>query len=62
MKTELNPTALALEYIRREAAQLTPAQFLTRVRQLQLEFADLMEPTSLELREEISFAHRLGIH
>lgn len=62
MNNKLTATALALEYIRREEESLTPAQFLTRIRQLVLEFADLMELTSSELVEEISFATRLGIH
>ncbi len=62
MNTELTATTLALEYIRREKETLTPAQFLTRVRQLRLEFQDLMGLTSSELVEEISFATRLGIH
>ncbi len=62
MDTELTATQLAFEYIRREKETLTPAQFLTRVRKLTLEFEDLMELTSSELVEEISFASRLGIH
>lgn len=62
MDTELTATQLAFEYIRREKEILTPAQFLTRVRKLTLEFEDLMELTSSELVEEISFASRLGIH
>ena len=62
MDNALTPATLAFEYLRREADSLTPAQYLTRVRQLQLEFADLMELTSIELHEEISFASRLGIH
>lgn len=62
MDCELTATQLAFEYLRREKDALTPAQFLTRVRQLRLEFEDLMELTSAELVEEISFATRLGIH
>ncbi|NDJ58114.1 hypothetical protein GWD52_14125 [Enterobacteriaceae bacterium 4M9] len=62
MNTELTATTLAFEYLRREKEALTPAQFLTRVRQLRLEFQDLMGLTSSELVEEISFATRLGIH
>jgi hypothetical protein len=62
MDNALTPATLAFEYLRREAEILTPAQYLTRVRKLQLEFADLMELTSTELLEEISFATRLGIH
>jgi hypothetical protein len=63
MNTTITPTTLAFEYLRREEEEnLTPAQFLIRFNQLKLEFADLMELTSLELREEISHAYRLGIH
>lgn len=62
MDCDLTPTELAFEYLRREKDTLTPAQFLTRFRQLRLEFEDLMELTSAELVEEISFASRLGIH
>ncbi|MBK4713742.1 MULTISPECIES: YdiH family protein [Tenebrionibacter/Tenebrionicola group] len=62
MDTDLTATRLAFEFLRREKESLTPAQFLTRVRQLRLEFEDLMELTSSELIEEISFAYRLGIH
>ncbi len=62
MNTDITPTALAFEYLRREEESLTPAQYLIRFNQLKLEFADLMELTSLELREEISHAYCLGIH
>ncbi len=62
MENELSPTMLAFEYLRREKENLTPAQFLKRVKQLQLEFADLMELSYIELQEEIVFATRLGIH
>ncbi|EPF17044.1 MULTISPECIES: YdiH family protein [Cedecea] len=62
MDTEITPTTLAFEFLRREQEQLTPAQFLIRLQQLKLEFADLLGLTHLELREEISHAHRLGIH
>ncbi|WP_058909985.1 YdiH family protein [Entomohabitans teleogrylli] len=62
MNTELDPTTLAIEYLRSQNETLTPAQYLTRVRQLRLEFADLLELTSVELLEEIAFAHRLGLH
>ncbi|NIY46410.1 YdiH family protein [Cedecea colo] len=62
MNTDITPTTLAFEYLRREEENLTPAQYLIRFKQLTLEFAGLMELTSLELREEISYAWRLGIH
>ncbi|ATF92770.1 Uncharacterised protein [Cedecea neteri] len=62
MDTEITPTTLAFEFLRREQEQLTPAQFLIRLQQLKLEFADLLGLTHLELREEIFHAYRLGIH
>lgn len=62
MNTSMTPTKLAFEFLRREEEDLTPAQYLIRFNQLKLEFADLMELTTLELREEISHAYRLGIH
>lgn len=62
MDTELTPAQLAVEYLRRESVSLTPAQYLKRVKQLALEFADLMSLSSLELKEEIDHARRLGIH
>ncbi|WP_455428081.1 YdiH family protein [Dryocola sp. LX212] len=62
MNTKTSPATLAFEFLRREAESLTPAQYLVKFNQLKLEFADLMELTSLELREEISHAHSLGIH
>ncbi|MBV8043867.1 YdiH family protein [Pluralibacter sp.] len=62
MDTELTPAQLAVEYLRRDPTVLTPAQYLKRVKQLELEFADLMSLSSLELKEEIDFAWRLGIH
>lgn len=62
MDTELDPTQLAIEYLRRDNSNLSPAQYLKRVKQLQLEFADLLALSSTELKEEIYFAWRLGIH
>lgn len=62
MDTDITPTTLAFEFLRREQEQLTPAQFLNRLQQLKLEFADLLGLTQLELREEIFHAYRLGIH
>lgn len=62
MDTELTPVQLAVEYLRRESVSLKPAQYLKRVKQLALEFADLMSLSSLELKEEIDHARRLGIH
>ena len=62
MDTLLTPAQLAIEYLRRETTSLTPAQYLKRVKQLELEFADLMALSSIELKEEIDFAWRLGLH
>ena len=42
--------------------ELTPTQYLKKLKLLELEFADLMALSSLELKEEIDLAWRLGIH
>ncbi len=62
MDTLFTPAQLAIEYLRRETTSLTPAQYLKRLKQLELEFADLMALSSIELKEEIDFAWRLGLH
>ena len=62
MDTWLSPAQLAIENLRRETTPLTPAQSLKRVKQLELEFADLMSLSAIELKEEIDFAWRLGLH
>lgn len=62
MNSELTPAQLAVEFLRRDPTVLTPAQYLKRVKQLELEFADLMALSSIELKEEIDLAWRLGIH
>ena len=62
MDTLLTPAQLATEFLRRETTPLTPAQYLKRVKQLELEFADLMSLSAIELKEEIDFAWRLGLH
>ena len=62
MDTLLTPAQLAIEFLRRETTPLTPAQYLKRVKQLELEFADLMALSPIELKEEIDFAWRLGLH
>ena len=62
MDTLLSPAQLAIEYLRRETTPLTPAQYLKRVKQLELEFADLMSLSAIELKEEIDLAWRLGLH
>jgi len=62
MDTEITPTQLALEYIRRDKSNLSPAQYLKKLKQLELEFADLLALSSNELKEEIYFAWRLGVH
>ncbi|MCS5448244.1 YdiH family protein [Enterobacter huaxiensis] len=62
MDNELNPTQLATEYLRRDKSNLSPAQYLKKLKQLELEFADLLALSSNELKEEIYFAWRLGVH
>ena len=62
MDTLFTPAQLAIDYLRRETTSLTPAQYLKRLKQLELEFADLMALSSIELKEEIDFAWRLGLH
>lgn len=62
MDARITATALAIEFLRKEDNALTPAQYLSELQRLTLEFADLMELTSRELREEISYARQLGIH
>ncbi|BDH45821.1 hypothetical protein TUM12370_18650 [Salmonella enterica subsp. enterica serovar Choleraesuis] len=62
MDYNISPTQLAFEYLRREQENLTPAQYLQRFRQLQLEFADVLALSSGELNEEIFLASRMGIH
>lgn len=62
MDTVLTPAQLAVEFLRRDTTPLTPAQYLKRVKQLELEFADLMSLSAIELKEEIDFAWRLGLH
>lgn len=60
MDTLLTPAQLAIEFLRRDTTSLTPAQYLKRVKQLELEFADLMALSSIELKEEIDFALATG--
>ena len=62
MDTDLNPTQLAIEYLRRDTSNLSPAQYLRKLKQLELEFTDLLTLSSSELKEEIYFAWRLGVH
>ena len=62
MDTELTPTQLSIEFLRRDPAALNPAQYLKKLKLLELEFADLMALSSMELKEEIDHAWRLGIH
>ncbi|MDX6022076.1 YdiH family protein [Scandinavium sp. V105_16] len=62
MDTELTPTQLAVEFLRRDTNPITPAQYLKRVKQLELEFADLMALSAIELKEEIDYAWHMGIH
>lgn len=53
MDTELTPTQMAIEFLRRDPTVMTPAQYLKKLKLLELEFADLMALSSLELKEEI---------
>ena len=62
MSTDLDPTQLAIEFLRRDKTELSPAQYLKRLKQLELEFADLLTISSSGLKEEIYFAWRLGVH
>lgn len=62
MDSEITPTQLAIEYLRRDSSNLSPAQYLKKLKQLELEFADLLALSSNELKEEIYFARRLGVH
>jgi len=62
MDTDLNPTQLAIEYLRRDTSNLSPAQYLKKLKQLELEFTDLLTLSSSKLKEEIYFAWRLGVH
>ena len=62
MDTEITPTQLAIEYLRRDKSNLSPAQYLKKLKQLELEFTDLLALSSYELKEEIYFAWRLGVH
>ena len=62
MDTEITPTQLAIEYLRRDKSNLSPAQYLKKLIQLELEFTDLLALSSNELKEEIYFAWRLGVH
>ena len=59
MDTEITPTQLAIEYLRRDKSNLSPAQYLKKLKQLELEFTDLLALSSNELKEEIYFAWRL---
>lgn len=62
MPIQMTPDDLAIEFLRKENSQLTPAQYLHRLKQLRLEFADLLGLTNRELREEIQYASQLGLH
>ncbi|EAQ1562950.1 YdiH family protein [Salmonella enterica] len=62
MSTDLDPTQLAIEFLRRDKTELSPAQYLKRLKQLELEFADLLTLSATELKEKIYFAWRLGVH
>ncbi len=51
MDTELTPTQMAIEFLRRDPTVMTPAQYLKKLKLLELEFADLMALSSLELKK-----------
>lgn len=61
MDTEITPTQLAIEYLRRDKSNLSRA-VPEKLKQLELEFTDLLALSSNELKEEIYFARRLGVH
>lgn len=48
MSTDLDPTQLAIEFLRRDKTELSPAQYLKRLKQLELEFADLLTLSATE--------------
>lgn len=50
MSTDLDPTQLAIEFLRRDKTELSPAQYLKRLKQLELEFADLLTLSSPSLQ------------
>ena len=60
MDTELTPTQMAIEFLRRDPTVMTPAQYLKKLKLLELEFADLMALSSLELKEEIASGYPLS--
>ncbi|VEA35245.1 Uncharacterised protein [Salmonella enterica subsp. enterica] len=60
MSTDLDPTQLAIEFLRRDKTELSPAQYLKRLKQLELEFADLLTLSATELKEEIYFRLAVG--
>lgn len=39
MTSQLDPAQLAIEFLRRDKTELSPAQYLKRLKQLELEFA-----------------------
>lgn len=53
MDTEITPTQLAIEYLRRDKSNLSPAQYLKKLKQLELEFTDLLALSSNELKEDL---------
>ena len=62
MSTQLDHTQLAIEFLRCDQSNFSTAQDLKSMKQLELEFADLLTLSSAELKEEIYFAWRLGVH
>ena len=62
MSTQLDPTQLAIEFLSCDQSKLSPVLYLIRLNLLELEFAELLTLSSAELKEEIYFAWRLGVH
>ena len=56
MSTQLDPTQLAIEFLRRDQSNLSPAQYLKRLKQLELEFADLLTLSSAKRRNLLCLA------
>ncbi|MDR9963509.1 hypothetical protein KIF59_00670 [Enterobacter cloacae subsp. cloacae] len=55
MDTKITPTQLAIEYLRRDNSNLSPAQYLKK-NSLNWSLQDLLALSSNELKEEIYFA------
>ncbi|WGN70156.1 YdiH family protein [Salmonella enterica subsp. enterica serovar Ohio] len=60
MSTDLDPTQLAIEFLRRDKTELSPAQYLKRLKQLELEFADLLTLSATETERRDLFRLAVG--